>query len=89
MIWSEYLKNLPKNKEIYLRIKALPRASKSQFLDLMADGTLKIALAAPAEKGKANQELIKFLAAYFLINKDKVHLIAGAGGRSKLVKINF
>ncbi|MFA6306251.1 MAG: DUF167 domain-containing protein [Patescibacteria group bacterium] len=78
---------LEKNKEIYLRIKARPGAAKTGLKEIMADQTIKIDIAAPAVKNKANQELIKFLAGQFAVNKNNVKIISGAGERVKLVKI--
>ncbi len=75
------------SRELYLRIKARPGASKSECLEIMADGTVKLAIAAPAEKGKANQELIRYLACAFDIPKENIVILSGAGERLKLVRI--
>lgn len=85
----QYLKNLSNNKEIYLKIKVSPGAAKSCLLGLLADGTLKIALAAVADKGRANRELIRFLRASWSPEPDQVRLITGRNQRQKLVKIKF
>ena len=45
-----------------LRVKVIPRSPKSEITGQMADGTLKIKIAAPPEKGKANDALCAFLA---------------------------
>ena len=85
---SQYIKNLAKNKEIYLRIKVWPGAGKTEFREEMVDGTLKVAVAAPPERGKANTALIKFLAREFLVDKSAVRILSGVGERLKLVKIS-
>lgn len=85
---SHYIKNLAKNKEIYLRIKVWPGAGKTEFKEEMTDGTLKIGVAAPPEKGKANTVLLKFLAREFSVDKNNIKIISGAGERLKLVKIS-
>ena len=85
---TSYIEKLANNKEVYLRIKVLPGAGKSDFLDTMADGTIKIAVAAAPEKGKANQELIKFLAEELGVRRYQVEIISGAGDRTKLVKVS-
>jgi uncharacterized protein len=74
-------------KEKYLRIKVIPHSSKTEIKGEMADGTLKIAVAAPPEKGKANAALIEFLAGKFGVSKSAVVIISGAGARLKLIKI--
>lgn len=84
---SDYIKKLANNKEVYLRVKVLPGAGETAFLDIMADETIKIAVAAPPEKGKANQELIKFLATEMGVRKYQVKVLSGAGARTKLIKV--
>jgi uncharacterized protein len=71
----------------YLRVKAIPGAAKTEFKGEMADGTIKIAVAARPEKGKANAALVEFLAEEFGVAKNKANIISGAGARIKLVKI--
>ena len=73
--------------EIYLRVKARPNAAKTCLKEIMADETVKIDLAAAPVKGKANQELIKFLARQFEVAASNIKVISGAGDRVKLVKI--
>jgi len=50
------------NKKIkeYIRVKVIPNSAKTEIKGEMADGTLKIAVAAPPEKGKANATLLGF-----------------------------
>ncbi|MCK5320428.1 YggU family protein [Candidatus Parcubacteria bacterium] len=85
---EKFIKKLNKNSEIYLRLKINPGSAKNEIKDVMADETIKINISAPAEKGKANKELIKFLSNQFGVNKDEIKIISGAGDRLKLVKIN-
>jgi len=74
-------------KELYLRVKVRPNAAVTAIKDIMADETIKIDIAAPAERGKANDELTRFLAGEFRVGKDSVKIISGAGERIKLLKI--
>ncbi len=67
MSLQEFLLNLQKQiktakEPIYFRIKVLPGSAKNEFIELMQgeESTLKIRIAAPPEKGKANKEIIKF-----------------------------
>ena len=62
---------------MYLKVKVLPKSPKTELVDTMADGTLKIRVAAPPEKGKANQQLIKFLAGRLDIKNNAVSIISG------------
>jgi len=80
-------KEFQKNGEIYLRVKVRPSAAVTAVKDIMEDETVKIDIAAKPEKGKANAELIKFLAREFAADKDNIKIISGAGERIKLIKI--
>ncbi|MBI2459660.1 MAG: DUF167 domain-containing protein [Parcubacteria group bacterium] len=84
---NSFIKNFNQNGEVYLRIKARPGAAKTGVKEIMADQTIKIDLAAAPVKGKANQELIKFLARRFDTAAGNVKIISGAGDRVKLVKL--
>jgi uncharacterized protein (TIGR00251 family) len=70
-----------------LRVKVIPRSAKSEIVGKMADGTLKIRIAAPPEKGKANEALIALLAGHFGVGRASVEILSGHGAASKLVRI--
>lgn len=53
----------------------------------MADGTLKIDIAAVPEYGKANAELIRFLAEEFKVPRSHVEVIKGNMARTKTVRV--
>lgn len=84
---EKWLVELTDKKEIYLRIKVRPSAVKSEVKEIMEDETIKIAISAPPEKGKANEELLRFLARIFDVSKNNVKIISGKSERIKLVKI--
>jgi uncharacterized protein (TIGR00251 family) len=68
-----------------LRVKAIPRSAKTEIVGTMADGTLKIRIAAPPEKGKANEELIRFLGAHF--GTKDVEIVSGHTAGLKIVRL--
>lgn len=70
-----------------LPIKVIPRAKKTEFVGRMADDTLKIRLKALPEKGRANEELISFLAAELHLAKDELEMVSGFTDARKLVRI--
>jgi uncharacterized protein len=72
----------------YLRVKVIPKSPKTEIVDKMADGTIKIRVAAPPEKGKANTELIKFLSRHFDAPKDQITIVSGKSDPLKLIRIN-
>ena len=84
---EKYIKKLLEKKEIYLKIKVNPGSQKNEVKNILEDETIKINISSQAEKGKANQELIKFLAKNFLVSCKEVKIISGAKERIKLLKI--
>ncbi len=70
-----------------LRVKVIPRGAKSEIVGEMADGTLKVKIAAPPEHGKANQALCAFLAAHFGVRRGGVTIISGHSAALKLVRV--
>ncbi len=71
----------------YIRIKVIPKSPKTELVETMSDGTLKIRVKAPPEKGKANKELIRFLAEHFGTHKESIAIISGKTDHIKLIKI--
>ncbi len=71
-----------------LRVKVIPRSARSEIAGSLADGTLKARVAAPPEKGKANAELIRLLAAHFNVAPSDIEIVGGRSAPLKLVRIN-
>lgn len=74
---------------ITFSVKVRPQAQKTAFRKPLADGTLKIDLAAVAEDGEANEELVKFLAAEFRVQRSAVEIVSGQTSRQKIVRIIY
>ena len=70
-----------------LRVKVIPRSAKSEIVGEMADGTLKVKIAAPQEHGKANEALCDFLAAHFGVRRGGVTIVSGHSAALKLVRV--
>jgi uncharacterized protein (TIGR00251 family) len=84
---NELKKKLKSEKEVYLRLKVRPGAGKTEVKGIMADETIKVEVAAAPVRGRANEELTKFLARQFSVSRNSVKIIKGAGERIKLIKI--
>lgn len=66
-----------------IKVIVRPNAKKTEILE-RGDGFLKIAIAAPPDKNKANKELIRFLSKEL---KRKVRIKSGLTSREKLVEV--
>ncbi|NLF25904.1 MAG: YggU family protein [Deltaproteobacteria bacterium] len=69
-----------------LHVQVVPRAKKSKICGIHAD-KLKIAVAAPALEGRANQELVKFLAKLLDCAKSKIKVQKGEHSRDKVISV--
>jgi hypothetical protein len=63
-----------------------PGAARTHF-DGIYDTRVKVRIKSPPIKGKANRELIRFLAKEFMVPTRKVKLVAGICLRRKTVRI--
>jgi uncharacterized protein (TIGR00251 family) len=72
--------------DLVLEVRVQPRASKSEFAGTFAD-RVKIRLNAPPVDGRANDELVAFLAAAFGVPRARVNIVHGLSGRDKRVRV--
>lgn len=70
-----------------LAVRITPRASRNEIVEVLADGTIKIHIAAPPVDGEANAQLIAFLAEVLNIPKSRLEIVAGQSGRDKLISV--
>jgi uncharacterized protein (TIGR00251 family) len=70
-----------------IAVKVVPRSARSEVMGTLADGSLKVKVAALPEKGKANEELCAVLARHFGVAVRDVEVIAGAASSRKRVRI--
>jgi len=72
---------------VELRVKVIPKSPRNEIVGTMADGTLKVRIAAAPEKGRANAELCAFLARHYGVPKSAVTILSGQTSPRKLVRI--
>jgi hypothetical protein len=61
--------------------------SRGSSLEGVADGRLRVRVGAPAHEGKANRELVRFVAELFGVPKASVTIERGTGGRRKTLRV--
>lgn len=67
-------------------IKVIPSSGRTATA-INKNGTLKCYLKSPPEDGKANKELIQYLAKALKIPQTAVTIVSGATSRTKLIRI--
>jgi len=78
--------SVAKDGTVLLHLYVQPKSSTTRVIGLY-DGLLKIGVASPPVDGKANRELVKFLAKRLRIPKNDIVLKSGAQSRRKTFKI--
>ena len=70
-----------------IRVKVIPRSATTEIAGEMSDGTLKVKIAAPPEKGRANEALCVFLAGHYKVPRASVTIVSGHSAALKLVRV--
>jgi uncharacterized protein (TIGR00251 family) len=85
----KYLSNKDLNtnrQHARLAIKVTPNAGRNEIVDFK-EGVLYFKIAAPPDKGKANKELVDFLADKLGIKKSAILIVKGQTSRHKSIVI--
>ena len=69
-----------------LAVRAQPGARRRGVAGTW-NGCLKLAVTAPAEDGRANEELVRLAAELFLLRPSAVSLVQGHSGRQKTLRL--
>ena len=71
-----------------IRVKVIPKSSRTELAGILPDGTWKVKVAAAPEKGRANQALCEFLAEHFRVAKSKVRIVSGETSHLKRIHVD-
>ncbi len=72
---------------MFISVRVYPNAARSEVVDF-ANGTLRVRVAAPPAKGKANNELLALLSGVLGISKSRINIIRGHTTRNKVIAID-
>lgn len=72
--------------DVRVHVRVQPRASRTGIAGVLGD-ELKVRLAAPPVEGAANDELVRCFSRLLRVAAGRVHIVAGAASRSKVVEI--
>jgi uncharacterized protein (TIGR00251 family) len=86
-VHTAILERLLKEGAVTVVVRVRPHAAKNALTGVMDDGSLKVSITAPAEDGKGNAALSKFLGGLFGIPAANVKILSGKAARLKLVRI--
>ncbi len=72
--------------ETRISARGHPNAPRNEVVDF-ANGVLRIKVAAPPVRDKANKELVSFLSQVLDVDKSRVSIIKGRASRNKIIAI--
>jgi uncharacterized protein (TIGR00251 family) len=72
--------------DVLLAVWVMPGASRSEVVGIR-DGQVRLRLAAPAQEGRANAELVRVIAKLLGRRRNEVTIEMGASARHKLVRV--
>ncbi len=75
------------DRGVSLEVRVQPGARRNEVVGSHAQ-SLKVRIAAPAVEGRANEELVAFLAKTFGLRRNKVIIRAGSSGRRKRIVLH-
>lgn len=78
---------LQKKSPLYIKVKVQSKAPKTEVIDRLEDGTYKVKVAAQPIRGKANEELLKFLKKNLSLSD--VQIVSGGRDSVKLIRLTF
>ena len=73
-------------EDLIVRVRAQPRSKADGLAGVIGDA-LRVRLTAPPVDGKANQQLIRVLAAAFGVPRSKLRIEKGENRRDKLIRV--
>lgn len=80
---------LLQDHELVLYVKVKANAPKTMYKQTLADGTLKLDVAAPPEDGKANKELVRYFEEEFGVDSSNIEILFGQTSPAKRIKITL
>lgn len=81
------LNELQEQGVVRFAVRVRPNAPRTRITAILDDGSVKIDIAAPAQGGKANAELLRQIAREFGVPRTNVSLLAGTADRHKVLKV--
>lgn len=76
----------PSDDGTIIKVWLVPGASRERIIGLHGDA-LKVAVTAPAEKGRANRHMVRVLAKALQTSASSILLVSGASSRDKRMLI--
>ena len=81
----QLITELKAKSPLYIRVKVQSKMPKTEIVDQMENGTYKVKVAAQPVRGKANEELLKYLTKN--LNLSDIQIVSGGRDSVKLIRL--
>jgi uncharacterized protein len=71
-----------------LSLRVQPKARRTELVERLADGSVKVRVSAPPVEGAANEAVCQLLCEVLNLSRQDIALLSGATARRKIVRIN-
>jgi len=88
-MWNIYKEKLTLLGFVVVPVKAITGRPKTEAVEVMSDGVIKISVNEAPDKGRANDALCFYLSKVFQVPVNHVKLLTGQTGRKKQFKITL
>jgi len=85
--FEQLASKLDEKNPLYIKVKVQSKQPKTEIVDQMEDGVYKIKVAAQPIRGKANEELLKFLKK--TLHLSDVQIVSGGRDSVKLIRLSL
>ena len=75
------------NQEARIAVRVAPNAARSEVVGFVG-GVLRVKVAAPPVKGKANKELVVLLSRVLGLDKSRISIATGEASRNKVIAVD-
>ncbi|MDO8468709.1 MAG: DUF167 domain-containing protein [Candidatus Peribacter sp.] len=86
-MFTTFRSTLQREGAVTFSVRVHAGAARTKVKGALADGTLKVDVAAVPEDGRANAELIRFLAEECAVPKSHVEILRGQTQKTKIVRV--
>jgi uncharacterized protein len=85
---AELRRRLHVDGRLVLQLRIIPKSPRTAWAGMLDDASIKVRVAAAPEKGKANAELVRFLAREFGVPAQSVEIVTGSASSRKQVRLS-
>lgn len=69
-----------------IKVKVMPNSSKEEVVQQDVSKYI-VRVRAPAQEGRANEAVLRVLAAHFKVSRSSIRIVSGFGSKHKIIEV--